>query len=62
MPQLAERLALYLADALARDTELPTNFLERARMAVHETEPKLDDLALALGQPIEDLGELLLKH
>ena len=49
MTQLGERLALDLANALARDAKLAPDLLERAGMAVLEAKPELDHLALALG-------------
>ena len=56
MTQLCKRLALDLADTLARDAELATDLLERARMAVLQAEAQADDLAFALGKAVEHLG------
>ena len=62
MPQLRKRLALDLADALAGDTELAAHLLQRARMTVLQAETEADNLALALGQALQHLGQLLLQH
>jgi len=48
MAQLAERLRLDLADALARDVERGAHFLQRPRTAVAYAEPQPDDPLLAL--------------
>ena len=55
----AERLALELAHALARETELGADRLERPRVAL-EAEAKLEDAPLALGQRVERLADALL--
>src|ERR671938_2151179 len=47
-----ERLALELADALARQVELVPDRLERPRLAL-EPEAELEDSPLALGQGVE---------
>ena len=47
MAQLAQRLRLDLADALAGDAELAADLLERAAAAVFEAEAQLQHLALA---------------
>ena len=60
MTQLCQRLGLDLTNALTRNAKLTTNFLERMRMAIHQTKTQLDNLALTIGQTIEHLGELLL--
>lgn len=62
MTQLGQCLALYLTDALTGDAELTPNLLEGTGMTVGETETQFYNLALALGEPIEHLGQLLLKH
>ena len=62
MAQLGEGLRLDLTDALARHAKFAANLLERAGMAIDEAEAKLDNLALAIGKGVENLGELLLKH
>src|SRR5450759_277206 len=38
VPKLAQRLRLDLSDPLPGDTELPADLLERARVAVYQTE------------------------
>ena len=62
MAQLGQRLAFDLADALARDAEFATDFLESARMAVLKAEAELDDLALTVGKTVEHLLKLLTEH
>src|SRR6185503_16403990 len=62
VPQLRQRLALDLPDALARDPELAADLLEGAGVAVEESEPELDHLLLALGERVEDGLELLLQQ
>ena len=47
MPQLAQRLGLDLADALAGEGEHLAHFLERVLVAVFQPEAHLDDLFLA---------------
>src|SRR5688500_16426613 len=51
--QLAQRLRLDLADALARDREALAHFFERVLAAVADAEPHLDDLLLARGQRLQ---------
>ena len=53
-----ERLALELADALARQVELVADRLERPRLAL-EAEPQLEDPPLALGERVERLADVL---
>src|SRR5215212_3621704 len=53
-----ERLALELADALARQVELVADRLERPRLAL-EPEPQLEDPPLALGERVECLADVL---
>src|SRR3954454_12142899 len=62
MPQLAERLRLDLADALAGDVELLADLLERARASVLEAEPQLEHPSLATRQRIENGLDLLLQQ
>src|SRR3981081_2752354 len=61
MAQLAERLGLDLPDALTRDREALTDFLEGVLAAVPDAEPHLDDLFLARRQRLEDRFGLLLE-
>src|SRR6185436_6003659 len=51
--QLAHRLGLDLAHALARDAEDPADLLEGVGVAVADAVAQLDDLALAEGQRAE---------
>src|SRR4051794_12336972 len=53
-----ERLALELADALARQVELVADRLERPRLAL-EAEPQLEDAPLALGERVERPANVL---
>src|SRR5204863_10168373 len=58
--QLAERLGLDLADALARDREILADLFERVLAAVAQAEAHLDDLLLARSQGLEQgLGLVL---
>src|SRR3954470_8150810 len=60
--KLRQRLRLDLPDALAGDAELLADLLERARMAVDEPEPELDDFLLALRQGVQHALQLLLEQ
>src|SRR5438034_1067293 len=51
--ELLQRVVLDLADALARDTERPTDLLERAGLLAEQAEAELDHLALARRQGVE---------
>ena len=53
-----ERLALELADALARQVELVADRFERPRLAL-EAESQLEDPSLPLGQRVERLADVL---
>src|SRR3990172_12346994 len=53
MAQLAQRLGLDLADALAGDREILPDFFERVLAAVRETEPKPEDFLLARRERVE---------
>ena len=53
-----ERLALELADALARQVELAADRLERPRLAL-EAEPQLEDPPVPFGQRVERLADAL---
>src|SRR5947208_1870430 len=54
MLQLADRLGLDLADAFPSDFENAAHFLQRVGVAVAQAVTELDDLALAVGQSLED--------
>ena len=58
--QLAQRLGLDLADALARDVELLADLFERTGTAVLNAEAELQDLFLARCEGGEHVDELLL--
>ena len=58
----AEGLGLDLADAFAGDLELPADLLERAAVAVHESEALFEDLTLALGEGREHVANLVLEQ
>ena len=59
MAQLAQRLGLDLADALAGDREVLADFLERVLAAVGEAEAQAQHLLLARRERVEDLVGLL---
>ena len=59
---LAQRLGFDLADALAGDPELPAHFLQRAAVAVDQAEAQFQHLALALGQGLEHVADLVLQQ
>src|SRR5262245_34048645 len=59
MAQLAERLRLDLADALAGDGEVLPHLLERVLAAVGQPEAEAEDLFLARRQGVQDLVGLL---
>src|SRR5215471_17237128 len=58
MAHLAKGLRFNLTNALARDAELPPNFLERSAVAVHQTEALLEHLTLAFGQSLQHVANL----
>src|SRR5690349_6605268 len=60
--QLAERLRLYLAYALAGDAELTAHFFQRAAASVFEAVAQLQHAALALGERAEHGANLLLQQ
>src|SRR5579862_1468409 len=62
MAHFAEGLGLDLADAFAGDLELPAYLFERPAVAVHQAKPLLQDLALPLGERLEDVFDLLLQE
>src|SRR4051794_36558950 len=58
--QLAERLRLDLADALAGDPELPPDLLQRALAAVVQAEAELEHATLTAGERVQHVLDLLL--
>src|ERR1700752_3491912 len=60
--QLAQRLDLDLADAFACDAELFADLFQRAAVAVFQAEAQLEHTALALGELVEHLLDLLAQH
>src|SRR5262249_37073424 len=60
--ELADGLGLDLADAFARHLEDAADLLEGVGVAVAEAVAELYDLALAVGQGLQDLVDLLLEH
>src|SRR5262249_53415291 len=62
MPHLAQRLGFNLADAFARDAELFADFLERARIAVTQTEAQFQHLALALSETAQHIAQFVLQQ
>jgi hypothetical protein len=62
MLQLADGLGLDLPDALAGDLEDAADLFERVGVAVADAVAQLDDLALAVGQRLEHLLDLVLEH
>src|SRR6476660_7265255 len=61
MAQLAERLRLDLADALAGDRETLADLFERVLAAVADTEPHLDHLLLTRGERLQHRVGLFLQ-
>src|SRR3954469_7510135 len=55
--QLRHRPSFDLADALAGEVEVLTDFFERAGLPAIETEPQLEDLALTLVERREQAGD-----
>src|SRR6266511_4789758 len=60
--ELAQRLRLDLADALARHVELAADLFEGAGAPVLETEPQLEHATLARREPLEHRLDLLLEQ
>src|SRR5690606_26558226 len=60
--QFPDGLGLDLADALAGDLEDPAHLLQGVGVAVAQTVAELDDLALAVGEGLQDLVDLVLEH
>src|SRR5690554_2515941 len=61
MAQLAQRLRLDLADALARHAEVLADLLQRVVLPVLQPEAHLQHLALAVTQPVQQVLHLLLQ-
>ena len=61
MPEFAEGLGFYLADALAGDLEGLADLFEGVLGAVFEAEAHLDDTLFARGQGAQDLRGVLLE-
>src|SRR3954471_11955278 len=62
MAHFPEGFGLDLSDALSRDTELTSYFLESAAITINQSKPLLQDLAFALGQRLEHVFNLLLQE
>src|ERR1022692_4448459 len=62
MLQFADCLRLDLADALAGHLEDSAHLFERVGVTVAQAVAQLDDLALAVGQRLEDVFDLVLEH
>src|SRR6266852_3552934 len=62
MLQLPDRLGLDLADALAGHLKNSAHLFKGVSVAVAQAVPKLDDLALAIGQGLEHLIDLVFEH
>src|SRR5262245_44114134 len=60
--QLSDCFRFNLTHALACYFEDATDFLERVGVTVADAVPQLDDLALAVGQGLEHLLDLVLEH
>src|SRR4249920_3493141 len=61
MPQLAQRLRLDLADALARDLEVLADLFERVVALLADAEAHAQDLLLARRQRLEHAAGALLE-
>src|SRR5688500_7898212 len=59
VPQFGHGASFDLADALTSEIEVLADFFERAGLAAIETEPQLEDLALALVERSEQAGDLV---
>ena len=62
MLQLANGLGFHLTNTFAGDLEDPADFLERVRVAVTDSIPKLEDLSLSIGQCLEDVIDSASQH
>ena len=58
----AQGLGFDLADALAGHLELPTDLLQRARIAVIQAETQFQDSLLALGQASEHVAQFVFQQ
>src|SRR5436190_24073336 len=56
--QFSQGFGFDLANALAGDVVLFADFLERARVAIHQPVSKLDDSAFPSTEPIEHFAQL----
>src|SRR6266498_733207 len=62
MAQLRQRLRLDLPDPLPRHPKLPTNLLQRPRVAIRQPKPQLNNLLLPLTQRVQHRVQLLLQQ
>src|SRR5260221_8131741 len=62
VPELNEGLGFDLPDPFPRHPEVPADLFQRARMAVEQAEPQLNDALLARRESIKHLLELILQH
>ena len=62
MLQFADRFGLNLPHSFAGDFEDPSDFFEGIRVSVAKSVPQLDDFPFAVGQRLEDMIDLVLKH
>ena len=62
MLQLADGLGFDLADALAGDLEDVADFFQRVAVAVAQAVAELDDLAFAVAERLEHLGDPAAEH
>src|SRR5258708_23064888 len=60
--QLAQRLGLDLADALAGDAEALAHLFERPLVAVDQPETQLQDAPLSRRERVEDVFDLRVEH
>src|SRR6266516_1942440 len=62
MAQLRQRLRLDLPDPLPHHPKLPTNLLQRPRVAIRQPKPQLNNLLLPLTQRVQHGVELFLQQ
>src|SRR5690606_38742080 len=60
--QLAHRLGFDLADSLAGDLEDVPHLFECVAVTIAQAVTQLDDLALAVGEALEDVGDAVFQH